>query len=131
MQLSSWFDKCKFKVTTEEELQDFDKDGFNKEEHSIKCRTLFGILVFKILVGFFLVGCLLFDILLYYVLPINNAFDDATNNLNTFYQTTALFFATIAAYFFLKNRNRSPIGILTQAEFYGMISVILKWLKTF
>ena len=121
MQLSYWIDKCKFKETTDEELLNFDQQLFIPNNHKNTCSTLFGILVFKILAGFFLVGCLLFDVLLYYVLPINNAFDDATNHLITLYQTTALFFAAIAAYFFLKNRNRSPIGILTQAEIKGGI----------
>ena len=121
MQLSYWIDKCKFKETTDKELQNFNQQDFDANKQQNTPGTLFGILVFKILAGFFLVGCLLFDVLLYYVLPINNAFDDATNHLITLYQTTALFFAAIAAYFFLKNRNRSPIGILTQAEIKGGI----------
>ena len=40
----------------------------------------------------------------------HQSFDHALPN-------TALFFAAIAVYFFLQNRNRSPIGILTQAEY--------------
>lgn len=63
-----------------------------------------------------LIGYILYDILLFYVLPINKGFDDATNHLLSLYQTTAVFFAAIAAYFFFNKPFRSPIGILTRAE---------------
>ena len=116
MQISYWFDKCKFKEITDIELQNFNRQPFNSGDHNITRYTLIGILVFKIIAGLFLVGCLLFDILLYYVLPTDD-FDNATNHLITLFQTTALFFTAIAVHFFLQNRSRSPIGILTQAEY--------------
>ena len=120
MQISYWFDKCKFKEITDIELQNFSRQPFNSGDHNITRYTLIGILVFKIIAGLFLVGCLLFDILLYYLLPTND-FDNATNHLMTLYQTTASFFTAIAVYFFLQNRSRSPIGILTQAEYKNSI----------
>ena len=55
-----------------------------------------------------------------YVNP-SNDFNNVTNHLITLYQTTALLFAAIAVYFFLRNRNRSAIGILTLAEYKGSI----------
>ena len=122
MQMSYLFDKCKFKEITDEQLQRFNVQTFipddrrNHNIHNITRYTLNGLLVIKLVAELFMVGCLLFDIFLYYVLPTND-FDNATNHLLTLYQTTALFFAAIAVYFFLQNRSRSPIGILTQAEY--------------
>ena len=115
MQMSYWFDKCKFQEMKDAELQEVTGET-NLGKHNITQTALVLLLIFKILAGLFLVGCLLFDILLYYVLPTND-FDSATNHLITLYQTTALFFAAIAVYFFFQNRSRSPIGILTQAEY--------------
>ena len=115
MQMSYLFDKLFFKEMNNPEDPSINGDT-DLGSHNITRYTLIGLLVFKILAGLFLVGCLLFDIFLYYVLPTND-FDNATNHLITLYQTTALFFAAIAVYFFLQNRSRSPIGILTQAEY--------------
>ena len=123
MQMSYWFDKCKFKEIPDQQYQRFNVQTFirnDRENHNITRYALNGLLVVKLIAGLFLVGCLLFDILLYYVLPTND-FDNATNHLLTLYQTTALFFAAIAVYFFLQNRSRSPIGILTQAEYKDSI----------
>lgn len=64
-----------------------------------------------------LVGYFIYNMLIYYYLPINNAIDDATHHLLTLYQATAIFFAAIAAYFFLNRPTRSPLNIFTRAEY--------------
>ena len=62
MQMSYWFDKCKFKEITDIELQNFNRQPFNPDDyniHNITRYTLIDPLVFKIIGGFFLVGSLL------------------------------------------------------------------------
>ena len=130
LHVSYCYDKCLFwgkiddyePLTNERDIQASSRDieassrDIDISKYDITYRALFCLLILKISVAIFLVGCLLFDILLYYFTPTKD-FDNITNHLITLYQTTALFFAAVSVYFFLRNRNRSAIGILTQAEY--------------
>jgi hypothetical protein len=55
------------------------------------------------------------DIALYFVLPIRNGFDDAANHFLSIYNTTAVFFTALVVYFFIKQRNSSPINVFSKA----------------
>ena len=128
MHVSYFYDKCLFGGKTNEQVKqkidDYEQLTNERDidisEYDITCCDLFRLLILKISVAIFLVGCLLFDILLYYFAPTKD-FDNITNHLITLYQTTALFFAAVSVYFFLRNRNRSAIGILTQAEYKASV----------
>ncbi len=75
------------------------------------------ILVAKIIVIVILIGYFIYNILIYYYLPINKAFDDATNHLIGLYQAITVFFAAVAAYLIFNKEYTSSISVFTKAEY--------------
>ena len=62
------------------------------------------------------VGYVASSILLYFFLPIDTAFDDATNHFISIYQTGIVFFTAVVAYFIMNKPFRSSVSIFTKAE---------------
>ena len=75
------------------------------------------IFVLKIILLVILIGYFLYNMLIYYYLPINKAFDDATNHLIGLYQAITVIFAAFAAYLFFNREQTSPISVFTKAEY--------------
>ena len=69
----------------------------------------------KILLVLVLLGYISMGIVLYFLLPIQNAFEDAANNFLSIYNTIAVFFTALVLYFVFKVRTRSLISIFTRA----------------
>jgi len=63
-----------------------------------------------------LVCYITWNILLYFFLPIDTAFDDATNHFIAIYQRAVIFFTAVITYFLIYKPFRSYVSIFTQAE---------------
>jgi len=78
------------------------------------CNRFFWVI--KPILVLILVAYIASDILLYFFLPIDTAFDDATNHFISIYQTAVIFFTAVVAYFLINKPFESPLTIFTQAE---------------
>ncbi len=89
----------------------------NESRQSENTEFYIHILVAKIIVIVILIGYFIYNILIYHYLPINKAFDDATNHLIGLYQAITVFFAAVAAYLIFNKEYTSPISVFTKAEY--------------
>ena len=69
----------------------------------------------KIGVLVFLSGYVAIEIILYFIIPIENAFDDAANHFISVYQTTIVFFTALFVYFIYQLPYRTTMKAFSRA----------------